>query len=463
MGEVAWNKYNKKERKEIDKLCEDYKKYISIGKTERDCVKLTLDMIKKAGYVDIDEAIKKGLKPGSKFYAVNKARALALFQLGEEPIRNGMNILGAHIDSPRFDIKQNPLYEDSGLAYLDTHYYGGIKKYQWVTVPMAIHGVVCKKDGTTIDIMIGEDPKDPVFCFTDLLVHLAAKQIAKPAVDVLSGEKMDLLVGGLPLEESKLKDGEKNAVKANILEILRKKYKFEEEDFASADLAIVPAGPARDLGFDRSMIIGYGQDDKLCAYTSVVAFLDEPATQKRTGCCLIVDKEEIGSTGATGMDSNFFENVVAKIAKAQGGDVYMDTMQALENSCMLSSDVTVAYDPLFSEPTASRRNTGFLGCGMAYSKYSGSKGKVQSSEASAEYVAKIRRIMDDNDVAYQFCELGDVDAGGGGTIARFICKKNMDVIDSGVCVLSIHAPYEITSKVDVYEAYKGYRAFLRDA
>lgn len=460
----AWEKYKAKDLKDLNRVCDGYKGFITKGKTERECVDLTVEMVSKAGYVDAFKFLDSGKKPkkGDKLYAVCMNKTLALFQFGEEPLKNGMNILGAHIDSPRADIKQNPLYESDSLAYLDTHYYGGIKKYQWVAQPMAIHGVVCLKNGKTVKVCIGDDPEDPVFCFTDLLIHLAAAQMEKNAAKVISGEGLDLLIGSQPLAKSKLKEDQKEAVKANVLAILKSKYGIEEDDFISAELTVVPAGPARDMGFDRSMILAYGQDDKVCAYTSVLAMLDEDKPLKRTSCCLIVDKEEIGSVGATGMTSLFFENLVSRLVMAQGDIPYLDGHTALANSNMLSSDVSAGYDPLYAD-AFERKNAAFLGSGMCYNKFTGSRGKNGSNDANAEFVAKVRKIMDDNDIAFQFCELGKVDIGGGGTIAYIMAKYCMNVIDSGVAVLSMHAPYEVTSKADIYETYKGYRAFLRDA
>ncbi len=460
----AWKKYKAKDLKDLNRVCDGYKDFITKGKIERECVDLTIDMAKKAGYVDVNEALAGGktVKTGDKLYAICMNKTLALFQIGEEPVKNGMNILGAHIDSPRADIKGNPLYETDSLAYLDTHYYGGIKKYQWVAQPMAIHGVVCLKNGKTVKVCIGDDPKDPVFCFTDLLIHLSKAQMQKSAAEVVTGENLDLLIGSQPLDETKLEEGQKDAVKANVLAFLKSKYKMEEADFISAELTVVPAGPARDMGFDRSMILAYGQDDKVCAYTSVLAQLDEDKPLKRTSCCLIVDKEEIGSVGATGMSSLFFENVVAQIVAAQGDDPYTGSRLALANSFMLSSDVSAGFDPLYGE-AFEKKNAAFLGNGMCYNKFTGSGGKSGSNDANAEYVAKVRKIMDGAKVSYQFNELGRVDVGGGGTIAYIMAKYGMNVIDSGVAVLSMHAPYEVTSKADVYETYKGYRAFLQNA
>ena len=459
----AWDKYSKKDLKELDRVNDGYKKFLDAGKTERECVRQTIAMAQAAGYVDLEQILKKGApKAGDKFYAVCMGKTLALFRMGTADLTCGMNILGAHIDSPRLDVKQNPLYESDGLAYLDTHYYGGIKKYQWVTQPMAIHGAAALKDGTVKDICIGEDPADPVFCFTDLLIHLSADRQQKKAAEVITGEGLDLLIANKPLAKSKLDRGEKEAVKANVLGLLKKKYGLEEADLLSAELEIVPAGHARDCGLDRSMILAYGQDDRVCAYTSVLAMLEEEGPIEKTACCLIVDKEEIGSVGATGMTSLFFENTIAKIMTALGKDSYSATRTCLANSSMLSSDVSAGFDPLYAD-AYEKRSAAFLSNGLAFNKFTGARGKSGSNDANAEYVAKIRRIMEDADVSYQFCELGKVDVGGGGTIAYIMAVYCMDVIDSGVAVLSMHAPYEVTSKADVYEAYKGYRAFLLNA
>ena len=452
----AWKEYSEKDLQELEFLCKDYRTFLSECKTEREC---TTDIIKRAkekGYIDIEEAVKKGepLKAGDKVYAVCMNKSVALFNIGKEPLENGMNILGAHIDSPRMDIKQNPLYEDGDLAYLDTHYYGGIKKYQWVTLPLAIHGVVVKKDGTTVQINIGEKADDPVFCVTDLLIHLAGAQMEKKAAKVIEGEKLDVLIGSIPV-----KDEDKNAVTANILKILKDTYGFEEEDFMSAELEVVPAGVARELGFDRSMIMSYGQDDRVCAYTSLIAML-EVENVDRTSCCLLVDKEEIGSVGATGMQSHFFENTVAEIINLTGN--YSDLMlkRCLKNSRMLSSDVNAGYDPLFAD-AFEKKNCSYCGRGVVFSKFTGSRGKSGSNDANAEYIAYLRKIMDENNVYYQMAELGKVDVGGGGTIAYILSLYGMEVIDCGVAVLNMHAPWEITSKADVYEAKKCYAAFLK--
>ena len=389
-------------------------------------------------------------------------KAIALFQIGTKPLTEGMNILGAHIDSPRLDVKQNPLYEDNGFTYLDTHYYGGIKKWQWVTLPLAIHGVVAKKDGEVVDVVIGEDDNDPVFCVTDLLIHLSREQQTKPASTVVEGENLDLLIGSRPLEkEERLDESEKEAVKANVMRILTDYYDMEEEDFLSAELEIVPAGKARDCGIDRSMILAYGQDDRVCAFTSLFAMLDvEEAV--RTSCCILVDKEEIGSVGATGMHSRFFENVVAELVALTEGESELKVRRALQNSRMLSSDVSAGYDPAYSE-AFEKKNAAYLGRGIVLNKFTGARGKSGSNDANAEYVARVRRIFDDHNVAFQTAELGKVDFGGGGTIAYIAALYGMEVIDSGVAVLSMHAPWEVTSKADVYEAYKAYKAFLLDA
>lgn len=452
----AWKEYSEKDLQELEFLCKDYRTFLSECKTERECTKDIIKRAKEKGYIDIEEAVKKGesLKAGDKVYAVCMNKSVALFNIGKEPLENGMSILGAHIDSPRMDIKQNPLYEDSDLAYLDTHYYGGIKKYQWVTLPLAIHGVVVKKDGTTVQINIGEKADDPVFCVTDLLIHLAGAQMEKKAAKVIEGEKLDVLIGSIPV-----KDEDKNAVTANILKILKDTYGFEEEDFMSAELEVVPAGAARELGFDRSMIMSYGQDDRVCAYTSLIAML-EVENVDRTSCCLLVDKEEIGSVGATGMQSHFFENTVAEIINLTGN--YSDLMlkRCLKNSRMLSSDVNAGYDPLFAD-AFEKKNCSYCGRGVVFSKFTGSRGKSGSNDANAEYIAYLRKIMDENNVYYQMAELGKVDVGGGGTIAYILSLYGMEVIDCGVAVLNMHAPWEITSKADVYEAKKCYAAFLK--
>ncbi|MCR5345549.1 MAG: aminopeptidase [Lachnospiraceae bacterium] len=460
----AWDKYDKKGLKKVMDFAEGYRKFISDCKTERESVDEIIRMAEADGFKNLDAVIKKGtkLKAGDKVYANNMGKTLALYVIGKEPMENGMNIVGAHLDSPRLDLKQNPMYEDTDFALLDTHYYGGVKKYQWVTIPLALHGVVAKKDGSVVKIAIGEKPGDPVFTITDLLVHLSADQMAKTASKVIEGESLDILIGSIPgPKQGKDKKDIKDRVKANILEIIKKEYKFEEEDFLSAEIEVVPAGPARDLGFDRSMILGYGHDDRVCAYPSYKAML-EIGTPKKTACCLLVDKEEIGSVGATGMHSRFFENVTAEIMNLMGK--YSDILlrRCLKNSCMLSSDVSAGYDPLFPS-VMEKKNTAFLGRGLCINKYTGSRGKGGSNDANAEYMAKIRKIFDDADVYFQTAELGKVDQGGGGTIAYILAEYDMNVIDSGVAVLSMHAPCETISKVDLYEALQGYVAFLKNA
>ena len=454
-----WKQYTDAQCLEVEQLSERYKKCLNAGKTERECVVLGIEMAKNAGYRNLNECIKEGtqLKAGDKVYAECMGKALVLFQIGTEPLENGMNILGAHVDSPRLDIKQNPLYEDSDMAFLDTHYYGGINKYQWVTIPLALHGTVAKKDGSSINVVIGEDEKDPVLVISDLLIHIAQEQMEKKANVVIEGEKLDVLVGTKPLTET---EEEKDLVKASILKYLKDNYDMEEEDFLSAEFEVVPAGKARDCGLDRSLIIGYGQDDRVCAFTSLFAML-ETENPKRTICCILVDKEEIGSVGATGMHSRFFEDTVAEIAALSGGIEGLTVRRALHNSYMLSSDVSAAYDPLFAD-AFEKKNTAFFGRGLVFNKYTGSRGKNNTSDANAEYIAKIRKVMDDNEVGFQTAEMGRVDLGGGGTIAYIMANYGMNVIDSGVAVLSMHAPHEVTSKSDIYEVYRGYKAFLKE-
>ena len=456
----AWKIYTADQLKELDQINSRYKVCLDEGKTERECVRLTVKEIEKKGYRNLKD-IKGSLKAGDKVYAVCMGKSIAMFLIGKEPLENGMNILGAHIDSPRIDVKQNPLYENEDLAYLDTHYYGGIKKYQWVTLPLALHGVIVKTDGTVQKVNIGEKEDDPVFVVTDLLIHLAGKQMEKKASTVIEGEKLDLLIGSRPLEkEEGLDEDEKDAVKANVMKILTDYYNMEEEDFLSAELEIVPAGKARDCGLDRSMILAYGQDDRVCAFTSLFAMLDVEDVE-RTSCCILVDKEEIGSVGATGMHSRFFENVVAELVALTEGESDLKVRRALQNSKMLSSDVSAAYDPMYAE-AFEKRSAAFFGRGLVFNKFTGVRGKSGSNDANAEYLAEVRRAMNAEDVSYQFAELGKVDLGGGGTIAYIMANYGMEVIDSGVAVLSMHAPWEVTSKADVYEAYRGYKSFLRN-
>ena len=456
----AWKIYTADQLKELDQINSRYKVCLDEGKTERECVRLTVKEIEKKGYRNLKD-IKGSLKAGDKVYAVCMGKSIAMFLIGKEPLENGMNILGAHLDSPRIDVKQNPLYENEDLAYLDTHYYGGIKKYQWVTLPLALHGVIVKTDGTVQKVNIGEKEDDPVFVVTDLLIHLAGKQMEKKASTVIEGEKLDLLIGSRPLEkEEGLDEDEKDAVKANVMKILTDYYNMEEEDFLSAELEIVPAGKARDCGLDRSMILAYGQDDRVCAFTSLFAMLDVEDVE-RTSCCILVDKEEIGSVGATGMHSRFFENVVAELVALTEGESDLKVRRALQNSKMLSSDVSAAYDPMYAE-AFEKRSAAFFGRGLVFNKFTGARGKSGSNDANAEYLAEVRRAMNAEDVSYQFAELGKVDLGGGGTIAYIMANYGMEVIDSGVAVLSMHAPWEVTSKADVYEAYRGYKSFLRN-
>ena len=452
-----WKEYTEIQQKELEELSVRYKECLDIGKTERECVKLGKKMADAWGYKNLEDCISEGttLKAGDKVYADCMGKAFVMFQLGKKPLEEGMNILGAHIDSPRIDVKQNPLYEDSDMAYLDTHYYGGIKKYQWVTLPLAIHGVIVKKDGEVVPVCVGEDEKDPVFCVTDLLIHLSQERMSKKATEVIEGEALDILVGSQPL-----KGEEKDAVAKNILSILKEKYDMEEEDFLSAELEVVPAGKARESGFDTSMIMAYGQDDRVCAFTSLLAMVEVENTEYTT-CCLLVDKEEIGSVGATGMHSRFFENTVAELVALTEGESDLKVRRALMNSKMLSSDVSAAYDPMYAE-VFEKRSSAFFGKGLVFNKFTGARGKSGSNDANAEYLAKIRNAMDAQSVAYQFAELGKVDAGGGGTIAYIMANYGMEVIDSGVAVLSMHAPWEVTSKADVYEAYKGYKAFIEE-
>ena len=457
----VWTASDAAKKEMIFKFCEDYKKYISDCKTERECAAEAIKIAKKAGYKDLKTIIAKNgkLKAGDKVYACHMGKTLALFNIGKQPLENGMKILGAHIDSPRIDVKQNPLYEDSDMALLDTHYYGGIKKYQWVAMPLAIHGVVALKNGKTVDVVIGEDKNDPVVGVTDLLIHLAGEQMEKKGAKVVEGENLDILIGSIPeKDETKAEKDAKESVKTGMLRILKEKYGIEEEDFFSAELEVVPAGPARDYGIDRSMIMGYGHDDRVCAYTSLIAMLDVKDVDK-TSVCLLVDKEEIGSVGATGMHSKFFENMVAEVLNCLGDYSEIKLRRALINSKMLSSDVSAAFDPLY--PSAfEKKNAAFLGKGMVFNKFTGSRGKSGSNDCNAEFLGEIRKMLDKQKVCYQSAELGKVDVGGGGTIAYILAQYGMEVVDSGIPVLSMHAPWEIVSKADVYETMLGYKAFL---
>ena len=458
MRENALKKYDEAGLKEVFNYCEGYKKYISDCKTERECVSESIRIAQAYGYRNLEDVIrnKETLKSGDKVYANNMGKGLALFLIGEEPMSNGCNILGAHVDSPRLDIKQNPLYEDKEFAMLDTHYYGGIKKYQWVTLPLALHGVVVKKDGTMITLNIGEDDNDPIVGISDLLVHLSADQMSKKASNVIEGEDLNVTLGSMPLNGE-----EKDAVKANILKLLKETYDFEEDDFVSAEIEVVPAGKARDYGLDRSMIAGYGHDDRICAYTSMMAQLETEAV-KRTAVTLLVDKEEVGSIGATGQHSRFFENTVAEVMDRLGEYSELNVRRALKNSKMLSSDVSAAFDPNYAAVNE-EKNSAFMGHGLVFNKYTGSRGKGGCNDANAEYMAELRNIMDSENVTFQTAELGKVDQGGGGTIAYILAQYNMEVIDSGIALHNMHAPWEIASKIDIWEATKGYKAFLKHA
>ena len=446
----AWNKYSEN-KQDLISFCEDYKKFITKGKTERRCVEEAILEAEKAGFKNIDSF--KSLKTGDKVYATNKGKNFASFIIGEKPLEEGLRVLGAHIDSPRLDLKQNPLYEKFDFALLDTHYYGGIKKYQWVTIPLALYGVVCKKDGTQVKISIGDNEGDPVVGISDLLIHLSGDQMQKSAAKVIEGEDLDVMVGSIPTKEK-----EKSSVKATIVQLLKEKYDIEEEDFLSAEIEVVPAGEAKDYGLDRSMIAGYGHDDRVCAYTSLRAVIDS-SVNEYTSCAVLVDKEEIGSVGATGAQSKWFENVIAKLIMLEGNYSEFKVRSALENTKMLSSDVSAGFDPLFPGVNEAK-NSAYLGKGICFNKYTGSRGKSGCNDAMPEYFAEIRNIMDANDVNFQTSELGKVDQGGGGTIAYILGNYNMNVIDAGVAVLNMHAPMEIVSKADVYEAYKAYKVFL---
>lgn len=473
----TWQTYDAKQQREVDAFAKEYMDFLDNGKTERECIDTIVNRIEKEGYQELETLIanKKPLKCGDKVYSVWMNKSIVMFQIGEKSMTEGMNILGAHIDSPRLDVKQNPLYEEGGFAYLDTHYYGGVKKYQWVTIPLAIHGVIVKKDGTTVEVNVGENEDDPVFFISDLLIHLAQEQLEKKAAKVIEGEALDIIIGNKPLIMEKKDDAdegekedtkdeakvEKDAVKKGILAILKESYDIEEEDFISAELEVVPAGKAREAGFDRSMILAYGQDDRVCAFSSLQAML-EIARTDRTACCILVDKEEIGSVGATGMQSRFFENAVAEVMNLTGEYSELNVRRCLAKSCMLSSDVSSAYDPTYAS-SFDKKNVAFLGGGMVFNKFTGSRGKSGSNDANAEYLAHIRAIFEKEKVNFQTAELGKVDLGGGGTIAYILALYGMNVIDSGVAVMNMHAPWEATSKADVYETKRGYVAFLENA
>lgn len=451
--ESLWLTYETEDLEKLEKISEDYRAFLDAGKTERECVAEVVRQAEAAGYRNLNSA--DSLKAGDKVYMSWMGKSIALFHIGSEPIEEGMNILGAHLDSPRLDLKQNPLYEESELAYFDTHYYGGIKKYQWVTIPLAIHGVIVRKDGTTEQVSIGEKPTDPVFAVTDLLVHLSSKQMERKASAVVEGENLDILIGNKPL-----KGEEKDAVAAQIMQLLQDAYRIEKEDLMSAELEVVPAGNARECGLDKSMIMAYGQDDRICAFTSLAAMLDMGQV-KRTSCCILVDKEEIGSVGATGMHSRFFENAVADMLDKLGEFSELKLRHVLVHSTMISSDVSAAFDPMYAD-VYDKKSSCFFGKGLVFNKHTGARGKSGSNDANAEYIAKIRKVMDENQVQFQMAELGKIDAGGGGTIAYILAQYGMEVIDGGLAVLCMHAPWEISSKADIYEAYRGYCAFLRD-
>lgn len=454
--EIAWKKYNQKQKKEVFAFAETYRKFLSDCKTERECVAEGIRIAEAHGFKNIEDCIKNKtkLQPGDKVYLNNKGKDLALFIIGKKPLSEGMNILGAHIDSPRIDWKQHPFYEDHDIALADTHYYGGIKAYQWVTLPLALHGVVCRKDGTSVNIVIGEKASDPVVGISDLLIHLSREQLQKTASKVIEGEDLNVTLGSIPLEKA-----EKEAVKANILKLLKKKYDIDEEDFISAEIEVVPAGPARHYGLDESMIMGYGHDDRVCAYTSLMALMEIDNPEK-TVSCMLVDKEEVGSIGSTGMQSYFYENIVAELVDLVEGYDYLTFRRCLANSKMLSSDVSAAYDPNY--PSVNElKNTAFFGYGIVVNKYVGSGGKSGSNDAHPEYIAEIRKVWDEAGISWQTAELGRVNRGGGGTIAYIMAKYNMQVIDSGVAVQNMHAPWEVVSKADVYEAKNAYVAFCK--
>ncbi|MBR4580246.1 MAG: aminopeptidase [Lachnospiraceae bacterium] len=484
-NKTVWKKYSAKQLKELDTFAANYIDFISECKTERECTDYLVNILEEKGYSELSRLIADGkkLKAGDKVYSVNKNKGILAFHIGKEDLENGMNILGAHIDSPRLDVKANPLYEDGGLAYLDTHYYGGIKKYQWVTIPLAIHGVVIKKDLSTTIIELGEEPNDPVFFISDLLIHLSQEQLEKKAAKVIEGEALDIIIGSRPeietdkenaamsaksavktaAKNSKAKEKEdcdKDAVKKSILAFLKQYYDMEEEDFLSAELEIVPAGRARECGLDRSMIMGYGHDDRCCAYPSLRALVDSK-TPNKTACCILVDKEEIGSVGATGMKSQFFENTVAELLALCGKGSDLAVHRCLANSNMLSSDVSSAFDPTYAS-SFDKKNVAYLGKGMVLCKFTGARGKSGSNDANAEYLGKLRSIFADDDVSIQLAELGRVDLGGGGTIAYILARYGMNVIDCGVAVLNMHAPFEVISKADIYETYRGYLSFIKN-
>ena len=455
----AWNRYGKNDLKKVETLAGRYREFLNNGKTERECVTYICRKLEKAGYLPLESSIeeKRKLKPGDRLFLNQMNKAVVAFHIGRNPLENGMNIVGAHIDSPRIDLKQNPFYEDADFAMADTHYYGGIKKYQWVARQLALHGVVMKKDGSTVNIRIGEKDTEPVFGISDLLIHLSQEQAAKKLSEAITGENLDIILAGKPM-----KGNEKEPVKAQLLKILKDEYGIEEEDMLSAELEAVPAEQAKDFGLDRSMIIGYGHDDRSCAFAELEALLALGETPDSTCCGMFVDKEEIGSVGATGMQAHFLENAIAEIAQLSGSSGELTVRRTLRNSRMLSCDVSAGFDPLYAS-AFEKKNSAFLGRGVCFNKFTGRGGKAGSNDANAEFMAKIRRIMDDNNVCWQTAELGRVDLGGGGTIAYICALYCMEVIDSGVAVLNMHAPMEIISKADLYEAAKAYKAFMMNA
>ncbi len=457
----AWSMYDEKQLEQLEKVSEEYRRFLSEAKTERECAALVVKMAEKNGYRSLEKLLEEGktLQAGDKVYAMHKKKLVILYHIGKKPMEEGMNILGAHMDSPRLDLKQNPLYEDGEMALLETHYYGGIKKYQWAAIPLALHGVVAKKDGTVLELSIGENPEDPVLGISDLLIHLSAEQLQKKAAVVVEGENLNIIVGSRPIREEEEDKEKKEKIKSALLKLLEEEFGMEEEDFLSAELEAVPAGPARDFGLDRSMIMGYGQDDRICAFTSLLAQL-ETEDPLYTSVCLLTDKEEIGSMGATGMQSRYFENSTAEVMQRTGGYSELALRRCLQRSHMLSSDVSAAFDPNYAS-AFEKKNAAYLGKGMVFNKYTGSRGKSGSNDACAEYIGALRRILDDAGVCWQTAELGKVDQGGGGTIAYITANYGMDVIDSGVALLNMHSPWEVSSKADIYEAYRGYKAFLR--
>ena len=450
---TVWQNYDEKRLKEMSVFSDEYRHFLNSTKTEREFVAEAVKLAEREGFTNISDSVGE-LNPGDRIYAVNRGKNLALFVIGEKPLTEGMNILGAHIDSPRLDLKQHPLYEKDGFAMFDTHYYGGIKKYQWVTRPMALHGVVIKKDGTSVPIVIGEDIDDPVVGVSDILIHLAAKQMERKASEAIEGEALDLIAGSIPVGDEE----EKEPVKKYLLDLLKEKYDIEEDDFMSAEIEVVPADAVRDFGIDRSMIMGYGHDDRICAYTSLRAILEMKAP-KRTSCCILTDKEEIGSNGNTGARSRWFENMIVNLLDRNGAGTLAGLNSTLSNSKMLSSDVSGAVDPNFEAPFE-KKNAAFFGRGICFNKYTGSRGKGGSNDANPEFIAEVRRILDEEDVRFQTAELGAVDAGGGGTIAEILAQLNIEVLDAGVPVLNMHSPSEIASKADLYEAYRAYKVFL---